>query len=702
MTAMRIGVDGVEVLIKDLFLVFADGSTALCSSASEEGVVSFACGPAKMLLTVSNGVVAIEVSSPVPLNGLFIGGFSLSVKGVERVLALSLHPGFASVYTNAFGYYNALAVDRRPSVEKPSDAPAYPPRVSDISHFDFVRGFPCWTYPFTATPSSIPPYTILALLDLGDVFGAVATWSSGDLTAYIGEELRVKLFAGSQRTSIKRSVVATLDFDKDPYKAIEKAVERASAALPVKLRRCKKEPAYLRYLGWCSWNALLTEDLSHENVVSIVKGLIERGVPIKWVIVDDGWQKEVFKGGQWFSRVLAELGASEKKFPEGLRKTVEELRRLGIELTGLWHTINIHWSGFEKPVAEELGAEGYKNPVADSLVPPPQLDKAVELYTAFHRWVKSQGFDFVKVDNQWAIHALYQGLYTAAEASRNIQLALQLATQVNGLDILNCMSMAPEDYSNYFASNSMRVSIDYIPFWKADAKLHTIFSVYNSLFFSHLAYPDYDMWISYDPYAKIHATARVFSGGPVYITDRHPEKADLGLLKMIVLPSGEVVRADEPGLPTRDILFRDPYNERVLLKIASRSRHAHAVALMNVNREGVEIEDEVSLEFLPHPVEEQLYAYYMVFSGKWGVASARDRLRVSLKELEAEVIIFAPLRNGKAVIGLKEYILPPYPIELTNADNRLCIRSRASGTLLYVEDSSLRQAEVQRGGTLLL
>ena len=700
---MSIHVDGVEVLLKDMHLVFADGTTSVCSSSAEEGGrLSFSCGPAKILFTFSNGVIAIEISSPVPLSGLFVGGFSLDVKGVERVLSLSLHPSFASMYSAAFGYYNALAVERKPSVEKPSDAPEYPPKISGVSHFDFVKGFPCWTYPAITTPNSIPPYTIFTLLNLGNMFGAIATWSSGDLTAYVGEGLRIRLFAGSQRTSISKSAVVTIAFDRDPYKAVEKAVERASTALPVKLRRYKKEPAYLKYFGWCSWNALLTDDLSHENVVKIVRGLLERGVPVKLAIVDDGWQKEVSKGGQWFLRVLAELRANEKKFPQGLGKTVEELKRMGIKLVGLWHTINVHWGGFEKPVAEELGVESYRNPVADSLVPPPQLDKAIEFYTAFHRWVKSQGFDFVKVDNQWIIHALYQGHYTAAKAARNIQAALQLATQVNGLDILNCMSMTPEDYSNYFASNAMRISIDYIPFWKADAKLHTIFSVYNSLFFSHLAYPDYDMWISYDPYAKIHAVARVFSGGPIYITDRHPEKSDVSLLRMITLPDGEAVRVDEPGLPTRDMLFKDPYNEKVLLKIASRSKHTYAIAIMNVNREGAEIEDELSLEHLPYEVKEQSYAYYMVFSGKWGIATARDRIKVALKELETEVAIFAPLRNEKAVIGLKEFILPPYPIDVAESGDKLFIKSRADGTLIYIENNSLQQTRIQSGGILIL
>jgi hypothetical protein len=694
---MKIYVDGVEVLLKDVYVILGDGTRTACRTLSEEEKkVVLECGYATTNITVDNGIVSIDISSPIPLRSVFVGEFVLDIKGVEKVLALTLHPSYAYMYRNAFSYYNPLAVDRTPTAEKPPDAPEYPPKAASISYADFVKSFPCWTYPSIISPESIPLYTVFILLKLGNKFGAIATWSSGDLTAYIGEGLKIKLFTGSSRTIIRRSVVATIAFDEDPYKAVEKVVEKSSKVLPLKLRRFKKEPVFLKYFGWCSWNALLTEDLNHENVVKIVRGLIERGVPIKWAIIDDGWQKEVRKGREWFLRVLADLNADDKKFPGGFSRTVEELKKLGLELVGLWHTINIHWGGFEKNVVEKLGIEGYKVPFVDSYVPPPQLEKAIEFYTAFHRWVKNQGFDFVKIDNQWSIHALYQGLYTSAEAARNIQIALQISSQVNSLDILNCMSMAPEDYSNYFASNVMRISIDYIPFWKAEPKLHTLFSVYNSLFFNYIAYPDYDMWISYDPYAKIYAITRVFSGGPIYITDRHPEKTDINLIKSIVLPDGEAVRVDEPGLPTRDILFRDPYNEKVLLKIASKSKHTYAVALININREGVEIEDEVSLEDLPYKVEEGNYVYYMVFSGKWGIITPRERIKVSLKELEAEIIIFTPIKNNKAIIGLKEYLLPPYPIEIIETNSKLYIRSRVEGTLIYIENNILKQIKVQK------
>jgi len=109
------------------------------------------------------------------------------------------------------------------------------------------------------------------------------------------------------------------------------------------MRKDKRRPSILRGLGWCSWNALLTDDLSHENVVKIVRCLIERGVPISWLIVDDGWQRSAVKGDQWFTRVMLGLEPDEKKFPKGFRALVEDLKELGVKRVGLWHTVNILW-----------------------------------------------------------------------------------------------------------------------------------------------------------------------------------------------------------------------------------------------------------------------------------------------------------------------------------------------------------------------
>ncbi|WP_243675919.1 Sip1-related alpha-galactosidase [Vulcanisaeta distributa] len=244
----------------------------------------------------------------------------------------------------------------------------------------------------------------------------------------------------------------------------------------------------------------------------------------------------------------------------------------------------------------------------------------------------------------------------------------------------------------------MRVSQDYIPMWRADAKLHTLWSVYNSLLYSHFAYPDYDMWMSYDQSARLIAVTRVFSGGPVYITDREPERTNVKLIKWITLNDGEVIRVDEPALPMKDILFRDPYNEAVLLKLASTVNEYPVIAIMNINRDGLRISEEFRLDNMPMSLSGQ-YVYYKVINGEWGgIVEAGGSIKVELNELEVEVIVLAPLINGnKTVIGIAEKVLPPYPLNLIKMNDRIVARTRDEGTLLYVKNNTLSKTSVKAG-----
>ncbi len=698
--------ENFPVNIKSVTVSFADGSRSICKyegihKKGKYDVFRYKCEDALVDLYVAaegkSSVLGFSIVSLKTLDTDFPLEVCLGTEKPNKVLALTTHKDVGNFYSNAFGYYPPIAIDREPRSPKPSDTPEYPPPIKSIEHEYFMRGYPCWSYPIISKDfESIPHYSIFLLAECEDKYLALFSFTDGSATTYVNPELKLKVFVGKNVKTIGLSWIASITVDEDPYKAVENCVKAASSYAVFKPREMKKTPIIMEKFGWCSWNALLTDDLSHENVIKIVKGILNRGVHLGWVMIDDGWQDEI-KKDRWPHRTLRSLSTNEK-FPEGIEGVAKDLKKLGVNLVGLWHTINLHWSGFKENILKKLGVKGFFSRFNENYVPPPEMKTAFELYEGFFSWIKGNNIDFVKIDNQWVIHALYYGDFVVGEASRNVELAMQVAAYSNGLDILNCMSMAPENYSNFLFSNAMRISMDYIPFWKADAKLHTIFSIYNSLLFSHIAYPDYDMFISYDPYAKVHAVARVFSGGPIYITDRHPEKTDINLLKLFVLPDGRLVKVDEPALPTRDVLFRDPYNEPVLLKIAAKAGDNIAIAVFNVNKEGRKIEDSITLDLLPFTVEWEEYAYYKVFKGERGLLKSNEKLSISLEELDVEVIILAPVKNDKAIIGLKEYILPSSPIEIIGyINNKILVKSIASGTLLYYANKTFSEMKVKEG-----
>lgn len=699
----------INLGIGSVTVTFADKSRSVCEyeSLRKEGVYEV------YRYKSADAIIDIYVSSD---GKSYVVGFSAaSMKNLDperpleielelsrpcRALVLTTHKDASKCYSNAFGYYNQVAIGKEPRGSKPPDDPEYPPKLSYIEHEEYSRGYPCWSYPMLFESfDQIPYYSIFLLADYGGECLALLTLTDKYATTYIEPGLKLRAFLGKALKNVELNWMASISIDCNPYNALEACIERASSYVVFKPRRLKKQPIFMDRIGWCSWNALLTDDLSHDNVIGIVKGLLDKGLRLGWVVIDDGWQDEVRREG-WPRRILRRLSANER-FPEGLKSTVESMKKLGVDLVGLWHTINVHWSGFENTLTKELNVGSYFSKFNESYVPPSTLNEAFEFYEKFFSWVETNELDFVKVDNQWVIHILYDGDYPVGKASKNVELALQAAAYVKGLDILNCMCMAPENYSNFLFSNAMRISMDYIPFWKADAKLHTIFSVYNALLFGYITYPDYDMFMSYDPYAKVHAVARVFSGGPIYITDREPVKTDLDLLKRFVLPDGRLVKVDEPALPTRDALFRDPYNEPIPLKIASKVGRSIAVAIFNVNKSGGRIEGSLTLDELPFTVEPGEYVYYRVFRNECGLLKPGKKLNVSLEELDVEVITLTPIKNGIAVIGLKEFILPSALVEVLETINgKTLVKTVASGTLIYYANNMLNELKVEKGSTV--
>ena len=121
---------------------------------------------------------------------------------------------------------------------------------------------------------------------------------------------------------------------------------------------------------------------------------------------------------------------------------------------------------------------------------------------------------------------------------------------------INCMCHPLENLYAYYNTTMARASEDFYPRDPASHTLHVANVAYNSLFLGEIVVPDWDMFQSANAVATLHAVARAVGGCSVYISD-HPGEHDFSLLRRIVLPSGEVLRAQQPGKPTRDTLFAD-------------------------------------------------------------------------------------------------------------------------------------------------
>lgn len=81
----------------------------------------------------------------------------------------------------------------------------------------------------------------------------------------------------------------------------------------------------------------------------------------------------------------------------------------------------------------------------------------------------------------------------------------------------------------------------------------------------------------------LHATARMISGGPVYVSDK-PGRHDPSLLSRLALPSsGRLLQPLLPGRPCVDVLFADVCGDGVsALKVWNLNACGGVLALFNV------------------------------------------------------------------------------------------------------------------------
>ncbi|KAG2488978.1 hypothetical protein HYH03_012419 [Edaphochlamys debaryana] len=280
--------------------------------------------------------------------------------------------------------------------------------------------------------------------------------------------------------------------------------------------------------------------------------------------------------------------------PEALGTVVAHIKRkFGVRYVYCWHGLPGYWAGVmptdgDSPEGGGAGVPGleshlrYASPTAGVLEIEPSMawNPAVlagigvvtdphRLYAAMHRYLSDCGVDGVKVDCQAGVGLIGSALGGGAALSATYQAALEgsVARHFPGNHVINCMCHSTENLYRMSATAIARASDDFYPRDPASSHPHIAACAYNSLFIGALLQPDWDMFHSKHPAARLHAVARAVSGGPLYVSDK-PGEHDFALLHSLVLPDGSVFRGELPGRPTRDCLFADVLRDgRSLLKV---------------------------------------------------------------------------------------------------------------------------------------
>lgn len=426
-------------------------------------------------------------------------------------------------------------------------------------------------------------------------------------------------------------------------------------------------------LTYCTWNGL-GQDLTEEKILGGLSALKEHGIHIVNLIIDDNWQSLDNEGESMFKRRWESFDANAKAFPNGLKYTVESIRRANPSIlhVAVWHALLGYWGGISPngDLAERYQTKEVriKDPSADGPIAQNVPDgkilaidpESVQLfYDDFYSYLQSAGVDSVKTDAQF-----FLDLLDDPEDRKSFMTSYQDAWSIASLKYfttksISCGSMVPQIIFHSQLPTTkptipVRNSDDFFPEIPASHPWHVFCNAHNALLTRYLnVLPDWDMFQTSHPYASFHAAARCVSGGPVYITDE-PGKHDLKVLNQMTAPTvtGSTVIL-RPSVIGRTIDIYHDFNEKQILRVGSYTGWAKTgsgiLGLFNVS--STETSCIVSLMDFPG-IHEGSDSQYIIRAHTSGKVTSRMQppdgksfVSVNLEQKGWEILTVYPTRS---------------------------------------------------------
>jgi len=477
------------------------------------------------------------------------------------------------------------------------------------------------------------------------------------------------------------------------------------------IRENKAFPEPLEYIGWCTWNSSeMGKHLDEEHLLKGVATFTDNFFPLGWLLIDDGWFDQ--QGSQ-----LNALTPNKEKFPNGFKSLTSKLKdEYGLKHVGIWHAYNGYWNGInpDSPLGKRYKTELFNwtqnervdvpsKAVSYSFIKPTS-DSLKAFYDQWHRYFLNEGFDFVKVDNQLVTERMCINTYPIDLIAVKMHEALYASVfkNFNGA-VINCMDMTNEAFYNFGRSAVARTVEDYFPerdggvgykLEKGGPAAHVLMALYNSLYFSQMVYPDFDMFESDHTYAAFHAAARAISGGPVYVTDI-PGKQKFDVLWPLIDANGRIIRADRPCQLTEDCLFQLQDNKP--LKAFSMAGNAGLMAVFNAADADL-VEGTVSPADI-QGLEGESFVAYEFYSGDLTILKKDEQKKVTLNRMDNEYYNFVPIEKGGSLIGLvNKYNAPKTIIRSEIKKNQIKVQLLDGEFASFVKSGDGKEMSVKNMG----
>ncbi len=468
----------------------------------------------------------------------------------------------------------------------------------------------------------------------------------------------------SGRSRMKEQLACLEGEGEDPYELIRRCTAEAARMLGGTLRQRseKSMPEIFEYLGWCSWDAFQIR-VSHEGLLAKAKEFRDKGVPVRFVIVDDMWAdvpdlKKIPADADFGTMVkgmhasaLRTFEGDPDRFPRGMKNAVADLKAAGISHVGIWFPTTGYWHGFE-PDGEAKEMEDLLAPIVvdgERLVVIPREKEAEAYFDRLCAEIKDWGADFVKIDNQGFLARHYRDRVPLGEAAHAIQRGIDRAAErhFDGA-LINCMGMPSECMFHRPTSAVSRCSDDFIPESRAWFSKNVLQCSYNGLLQGQYYVNDWDMWWTDDEQASKNSLCRAVSGGPIYVSDKMG-RTRAEILRPLCFEDGRIPRCDRSAVPTADCLCQDPTLSGKPLKIMNAVGENRVLAVFNVDAEGGSVKGTVS----PRDVGlEGPCVAYEYFSREACVMDGKETRKVELADRDSfRLYIFLPKVEAVTVLG---------------------------------------------------
>ncbi|WP_223591772.1 Sip1-related alpha-galactosidase [Neobacillus bataviensis] len=453
-------------------------------------------------------------------------------------------------------------------------------------------------------------------------------------------------------------------------------------------REEKNYPEILDYLGWCSWDAFY-HAVNEEGILTKAEEIKQKQLPVKWMMIDDGWSEIDGKKLQSFN-------ADRDKFPNGLSNTVSSLKNnYGINWVGVWHTLAGYWEGIapESPIAKSLDKHLYKTKNG-SLIPSPKAEEGFGFWHSWHSKLKKDGIDFVKVDSQSALSNFMGNHKSVGEAASGAHTALEASCSMHfDNTVINCMGMAAENIWHRPYSAVSRNSDDFVPQENNSFKEHALQNAYNSLYHGAFYWGDWDMYWTHNHDDMQNMVLRVVSGGPIYFSDAvdqtNPDK-----IWPLVYKDGKIIRCDQPGVPTEDCLFIDPITTRIPLKIWNTCKGAGVVAAFHISEGNESVHGSIGANDIP-ALNGETFVIFDVMTKKHWKVNKDERISIELAENGVSLYVIIPIQDSITPIGLLNKLICNDGIEnvwSTGKDMKVILKE--GGVFALLSENPLLKASV--------